>query len=513
MNTVLETKASVSSEQESVSGEMLYENIINGKHVAASSGATLPVWNPATGKPLGNCAASTAEDIHEAVIAARNALAGKWSRTPPAQRTKLLFRAAGILESRMQEIAEIETLNTGKPVAHTLGEIRQAVEDFEYFAGAATKVGGQVPPVHGAFHAYTMKEPVGVVAAITPWNYPLMLAAWKLAPALAAGCTVVIKPSELTPITTNILVEILHEAGIPEGVVNVVHGTGPVAGAALVQHPDVNKISFTGGTATGREIARAAATTIKRVTLELGGKSPAIICDDATLDDAILGSLFSIFYGAGQSCEARSRIYVHESLYDRFVERFVRATEMLKVGDPFDESAQVGALISPERVTLMEEYVAAARKDGGKILTGGMRLKLTGELAGGNFFAPTVITDVPESGRCIQEEIFGPMVVIAKWKTEEEVIAQANGVIYGLAASVYTQNILRAQRFIRALQAGVVTINTPATALPGLPFGGYKQSGVGRELGLETLDSYLETKTVITGVLGKPVNPFGIQLP
>ncbi len=398
-------------------------------------------------------------------------------------------------------------------MAHTLGEVRQAIEDFEYFAGAATKVGGSVPPLHGAFHGYTLKEPVGVVAAITPWNYPLMLAAWKLAPALAAGCTVVIKPSEFTPITTNLLVEILHEAGIPEGVVNVIQGAGPVAGAALVRHGDVDKVSFTGGTATGREIARVAAIGLKRVTLELGGKSPAIVCDDANLDDAVLGSLFSIFYGAGQSCEARSRIYVHETLYDRFLERFVTAAELLKVGDPLEKETQIGALISPDRLELMESFVEAARAGGGKVLTGGTRLSLAGELAGGNFFAPTVLVDVPPTNRCVQEEIFGPVVVVSKWRTDEEVIAAANDVIYGLAATVYTTDLTRAQKFIRAIQSGIVSVNTPATALPGLPFGGYKQSGIGREQGLETMDAYLETKTVLVGVLGKPINPFGLKLP
>jgi acyl-CoA reductase-like NAD-dependent aldehyde dehydrogenase len=488
-----------------------YSNIIGAKHVPAHSGRTLPVINPATGELLGTCPASDKADVEEAVKAARAALEGKWGRTAPSVRTKLLFKAAQLLDERANELAQIESRNNGKVLSHVLGEIKQAVEDFEFFAGAATKASGSVPPIHGAYFGYTIKEPVGVVGAITPWNYPLMLEAWKLAPALAAGCSVVLKPSELTPITANLLVEILIEAGIPEGTVNVVHGLGHEAGAALVAHPGVDKIAFTGGTETGREIMRMAAATMKRLTLELGGKSPAIVCDDANLDDAVYGSLFSIFYSAGQSCEARSRIYVHETVYDRFAEKFVAAAKSLKVGDPFDKATQVGALISPERLSLMESFVESAKHDGGRVLCGGHRLT-DGALAQGNFFEPTVIDNLPHASRCVQEEIFGPIAVLAKWKEDDEVISSANGVKYGLAAAVWTQNLNRAQKFTRAIHSGIVAVNTFATALPGLPFGGYKQSGFGREMGLETMDTYLETKTVLMSVSGKPVNPFGVKV-
>jgi aldehyde dehydrogenase (NAD+)/betaine-aldehyde dehydrogenase len=484
-------------------------NIIAGKHVPAQSGKTLSITNPATGESLGTFAASSAVDVNAAVKAARSALEGKWARTAPGQRTRILFKAAQLIGERAKDLAVAETKNNGKVLGYVLGEINQAIEDFEFFAGAATKANGIVPPLHGAFFGYTVKEPVGVVAAITPWNYPLMLESWKLAPALAAGCAVVLKPSELTPMTANMLVDILQEAGIPEGVVNVVHGFGSEAGSALVEHPDVNKISFTGGTATGRAIMKAAAATMKRVTLELGGKSPAIVCEDAILNDAVLGSVFSIFYGVGQSCEARSRIYVHESLYDTFVEKFVEAAQKLKIGDPFDKATHLGPLISPERIALMESFVESAKQDGGKVLCGGARLT-EDDLSKGNFFAPTVIVDLPESNRCVQEEIFGPIVVISKWKTDAEAIALANGVIYGLAATLWTQNMTRAQSFIRAIKSGIVTVNTPATALPGLPFGGFKQSGLGREMAMETMNAYLETKTVLMNALNKPVNPFGI---
>ena len=489
--------------------ENFYANIINGKAVPAVSGKTLPVVNPATGESLGTVAASSAADVDAAVKAARSALDGKWGRTAPGQRTKLLFKAAQLIEQRAEELARAETANNGKVLLHAMGEIRQAIEDFEFFAGAATKVSGSTPPTHGAFFGYTVKEPVGVVAAITPWNFPLMLESWKLAPALAAGCTVVLKPSELTPITANLLVNILHEAGIPEGVVNVVHGLGEEAGTALVDHPGVDKISFTGGTDTGKRIMQSAAKTMKRLTLELGGKSPAIVCDDANFDDAVLGSLFAVFYGGGQACEARARIYVHESLYDKYVDAFVSKAKQLKVGDPLDKTTHIGPLISPERIKLMESFVESAKQDGGKIFCGGHRLT-EGSLARGNFFAPTVIVDLPHTSRCVQEEIFGPIAVLSKWSTDDDVLAKANDSIYGLAALVWTQNVTRAQKFARALKAGTVAVNTTATALPGLPFGGFKQSGFGREMALETMDAFLETKTVIVGVLGKPQNPFGV---
>ncbi len=489
--------------------ENFYANIINGKPVPAASGKTLPVHNPATGELIGTVAASAAPDVDAAVKAARTAFEGKWGRTAPSQRTKLLFKAAQLIESRAEELARAETMNNGKPLFHALGEIRQAVEDFEFFAGAATKVGGSTPPIHGAFFGYTVKEPVGVVAAITPWNFPLMLEAWKLAPALAAGCTVILKPSELTPITANLLVGILQEAGIPEGVVNVVHGLGEEAGQALVVHPGVDKVSFTGGTSTGKRIIAESAATIKRLTMELGGKSPAIVCDDAIFDDAVNGTLFAIFYGGGQACEARARVYVHETLYDRFVETFVAKAKSLKVGDPLDKTTHIGPLISPERIKLMEEFVASAKQEGGRILCGGYRLT-EGELAKGNFFAPTVIVDLPETARCVQEEIFGPIAVLSKFTSDDEAMAKANNTVYGLAALVWTQNVTRAVKFSRGIKAGTVAINTTATALPGMPFGGFKQSGFGREMGMEALEAYLETKSVITGVLGKPQNPFGV---
>lgn len=491
--------------------DKLFPNIINGEHLPAVSGKTLALSNPATGEALGMIPLSDAADIDKAVIAARSALNGKWGRLTASQRTKILFKAAELLSARAKEIAELEARNMGKPMLHVMGEVKQAIEDFEYFAGAASKIEGRVPPIHPVFFGYTLKEPVGVVGAITPWNYPIMLESWKLAPALAAGCTVVLKPSEIAPCSANILVEILHEAGCPEGTVNLVHGLGESAGAALVKHPGVNKISFTGGTETGRIIMKECANDMKRVMLELGGKSPAIVCEDANLNDAVLSSVFTIFYGAGQSCDARSRIYVHEKLYDAFVEKFAAATKTLVVGDPLDKSTHIGSLAHPSRLPIMQKFVDAAKQGGGRILCGGEQLK-GGVYDKGCFFAPTVIVDLPEDNLCVQEEIFGPIVVIAKFANDDDALAKANGVKYGLCATLYTESMPRATKFIRGLHSGIVTVNTPATALPGLPFGGYKQSGIGREMAMETLDSYLETKTVLTGVTGKPINPFGLTV-
>jgi len=491
--------------------DKLFPNIINGEHLPAISGKTLALTNPATGEALGMIPLSGADDIDKAVKAARAALTGKWGRMTAGQRTKILFKAAELMAARAKEIAELESRNMGKPMLHVMGEVKQAIEDFEYFAGAASKIEGRVPPVHGAFFGYTLREPVGVVGAITPWNYPIMLESWKLAPALSAGCTVVLKPSEIAPCSANLLVEILHEAGCPEGTVNLVHGLGESAGAALVKHPGVNKISFTGGTDTGRAIMKECANDMKRVMLELGGKSPAIVCEDANLNDAVLSSVFTIFYGAGQSCDARSRVYVHEKLYDAFIEKFVTATKTLVVGDPLDKMTHIGSLAHASRLPIMQKFVEAAKQGGGKILCGGEQLK-GGNYDKGCFFAPTVIVDLPEDNLCVQEEIFGPIVVIGKFANDDEALAKANSVKYGLCATIYTESMPRAQKLIRGLESGIVTLNTPATALPGLPFGGYKQSGIGREMGMETLDTYLETKTVLSGVTGKPINPFGLTL-
>jgi acyl-CoA reductase-like NAD-dependent aldehyde dehydrogenase len=400
-------------------------------------------------------------------------------------------------------------LNNGKAIGQARSEVTQAIEDFEFFAGAATKIMGNTIPVPNNFLNYTVREPIGVCAQIVPWNYPLMMAAWKVAPALAAGNTVILKPASATPLTALLLGEICTEAGIPAGVVNVLPGPGAEIGAYLAEHPGVDKIAFTGETDTGRDIMRAAASTLKRVSLELGGKSPNIVFDDADIDHAVNGSLFAIFYSAGQSCEARSRLFVQDSVYDRFVEQFVAKTQRLKVGDPFDTSTQIGSLISPKHLERVDGYVRIGREEGAEVLAGGERPG--NGLDKGNFYLPTVLAGVDNSARVAQEEIFGPVVTIMRFSSEAEAIQLANDVVYGLAGTLWTQNVGRAHRVAGAIRSGVVTVNTAFTAFPGLPFGGYKQSGFGRELSMETLDLYTELKSVLLYIGEKPMNPFGVS--
>jgi len=420
----------------------------------------------------------------------------------------MLYKVAQIMRQREAEILQLEVMNNGKAISQARAELTQAIEDFEFFAGAATKIMGNTIPVPGPFLNYTLREPIGVCAQIVPWNYPIMMAAWKLAPALAAGNTVILKPASATPLTALLLGEICTEAGILPGVVNVLPGPGSEVGAYLAEHPGVDKIAFTGETETGKDIMRRAAGTVKNVTLELGGKSPNIVFDDADLDHAVNGSLFAIYYSAGQSCEARSRLFVHESLYDRFVSQFVEKAEKLKVGDPMDQTTQIGSLISPKHLERVDGYVKLGKEEGAEVLTGGKRPG--NGLDKGNFYLPTVLTNVTNKARVSQEEIFGPVVTIMPFSTEAEAVQLANDVIYGLAATMWTKDVGRAHRVAGQIKSGVVTINTPFTAFPGLPFGGYKQSGYGRELSMEALDLYTELKSVLLYIGEKPMNPFGV---
>ncbi|MBB3869592.1 aldehyde dehydrogenase [Parageobacillus toebii NBRC 107807] len=488
----------------------MYHLIINGERAESVSGETFTTYNPATGEPVAKVAKGTKEDAERAIQAARQAFDyGKWRHFPVNKRARILNKIASIMRSRFNELVELEILDTGKALSAAQGQVMQAIEDFEFYASAIVGHRGTVNNMPGAFHNFTEKEPVGVCAQIIPWNYPLMMAAWKIAPAIAAGCSVVVKPASLTPLTCIVLAEICHEAGVPEGVVNVVTGSGSEVGNYLVEHPLVDKVAFTGSTPVGKNIMEKASKTLKRVTLELGGKSPNIIFEDADIDAAVNGSLFGIFYNTGQSCEARSRLYVHESIYDQFMEKFVEKTKKLKLGNPFEQDTHVGAIISREQLEVIDSYVKSAIEEGATIVTGGKEAKVEG-FENGFWYEPTIITDVNHQMKVVKEEIFGPVVVVMKFNDEKEVIKLANDSEYGLGSAIWTKDHARAIRVAKQIQAGIVMINSPFSAFPGTPFGGYKQSGFGRELCIETLDLYTETKSILSYYGSRPLNPFGV---
>jgi aldehyde dehydrogenase (NAD+)/betaine-aldehyde dehydrogenase len=482
-----------------------YGLFIGGALVEPASGEIRDLAEPATGKPLARAAIAGEADIDRAVEAARGALAGAWAKTPPTERSRLLHALADAIVANRKELAELETRNVGKAISSVKAEVAQAIENFRYFASAIASIAGRANPLGGSLLFYSLKEPVGVAGQIVPWNYPLMMATWKLAPALAAGCTVVLKPDPATPLTALRLAELASEVGIPEGVVNVVPGDGPTTGSYLVRHPGVDKVAFTGSTKTGAEIMRLAADPLKRVTLELGGKSPNIVFADADLDDAIPSAAWSIYYSAGQSCEARSRLLVEQSIYDDFVSRFTEKAGSLKVGDPLDPETQMGSLISNAHRERVHGFVEQGRDEGAQVVAGGEPAD-----GAGAFYPPTVLAGV-ESGMAVaQEEIFGPVVTAIPFEDEKDAVRIANDSKYGLYATVWTGDPARGHRLARQIKSGTVGINMPYTAFPGIPFGGYKQSGFGRELGIEALELYLETKSVITSTGTRPYNPFGL---
>ena len=482
-----------------------YGLFIAGGLVEPASGEVRELTEPATGESLAKAAIAGEADIDRAVEAARTALEGPWAKTPANERSRLLHALADAIQANRKELAELEVRNVGKAISSVKAEVAQAIENFRFYGSAIASIGGRANPIGGSLLFYSLKEPVGVAGQIVPWNYPLMLATWKLAPALAAGCTVVLKPDPATPLTALRLAELAAEVGFPEGVVNVVPADGPTTGAYLVRHPGVDHVAFTGSTKTGAEIMRLAADPLKRVTLELGGKSPNIVFADADLADAIPSAAWSIYYSAGQSCEARSRVLVEQSIYDDFLAQFTEKARAIKVGDPLEPETQMGSLISGAHRDRVHGFVEQGREEGAEVVTGGEASD-----GPGAFYPPTVLAGV-ESGMIVaQEEIFGPVVAVIPFEDEKDAVRIANDSKYGLYATVWTGDPARGHRVARQIKSGTVGINMPYTAFPGIPFGGYKQSGFGRELGIETLDLYLETKSVLVSTGTRQYNPFGL---
>ncbi|NLG62004.1 MAG: aldehyde dehydrogenase family protein [Candidatus Cloacimonetes bacterium] len=466
---------------------------IGGEWSDATSGGTFATYNPSTGAELTQVAAGDAADIDRAVAAARQAFEHpSWSRMDAAKRGEILWRMADIIEARASELARIETLDNGKPLREAQIDVATVIDAFRYYAGWATKLEGETIPVRGNMLNYTLREPLGVVGAIIPWNFPLVMASWKVAPALACGNTIVLKPAEQTPLTALELAVIGQEAGLPPGVLNVVTGLGETAGAALVAHPDVDKIAFTGSTQVGKLIMREAASTLKKVSLELGGKSPNIVLDDADLDAAVRGAFAGIFYNNGQCCTAGSRLLVHESVHDALLEKLVERASFMQPGEPLDPKRRMGPVISEEQLERVIGYIQKGRAEGAELVTGGERL----QYENGWWVQPTVFRGVTEQQTIAQEEIFGPVLATIPFSDDDEAIAIANRSMYGLAAGVWTSNVKRAHRFARALQAGTVWINTYHPLDAASPFGGYKQSGFGRELGGHALELYTQVKSV-----------------
>jgi betaine-aldehyde dehydrogenase len=487
-----------------------YQLFIDGQWVDAVSGKTFTTPNPATGENLAEVSEADKADIDKAVNAARRAFEGKWSKMSARDRGRILYKLSKLIEEHSAELAALETADNGKPIKEsTYVDLPQVAENFEYFAGWATKIEGETIPVPGQMFNYTLREPVGVCGQIIPWNFPLLMAAWKLAPALAAGNTVVLKPAEQTPVTAMELGKLIQEAGFPEGVVNIVPGYGETAGAALAAHPGIDKIAFTGSTEVGKLIARAAAENLTKVSLELGGKAPNIVFADADMDQAVNGAMMGIFFNQGQVCCAGSRLFVEEKVKEEFLGRLKERASRINVGDPMDKSTQMGPQVSEEQLARIKSYVDIAQKEGATMLAGGESPALEGAFQKGYFFQPTIFSDVKNQMRIAQEEIFGPVVSVIAFRDEDDLIKQANDTIFGLSAGIWTRDITRAHRFAKEIKAGVVWINTFNMFNAASPFGGFKQSGYGREMGKHALEMYTHVKSVWVDLSGRPIGWFG----
>ena len=479
-----------------------YLNYVNGQWVSSASGETFPVYDPSTEEVIAQVASSNAEDIDKAVKAARAAFdSGPWPATTAQDRGRILFRLAEKIRQNAAQLSELECRNTGKPIVEAEFDIADVATCFEYYGGLANKVTGNVNPVPANALSFTMREPIGVAGQIIPWNYPLLMAAWKLAPAIAAGCTCVLKPAEQTPLTALEFANWFEEAGLPPGVINIVNGFGETAGAAIVAHPHVDKIAFTGSAAVGKIIVKSAADTLKRVTLELGGKSPNIFFPDADWEAAVDGALFGVFINQGEVCSAGSRILVEKKIYPKFVEAMAEKAKRIKLGAPLERDTKMGPLVSKEQYDRVSSYLEVGKKEA-KVAIGGGRPKQFGK---GYYVEPTIFYDVQNSARIAREEIFGPVASVIPFDGESEAIRIANDTPYGLAAAVWTRDIYKAFRVVKSLRAGIIWVNHMQPTYVEAPWGGYKQSGFGRELGPWGLEEYLETKQVFVNLDEAPI--------
>ena len=470
---------------------------IGGHWVAASDGKTFPTINPATEEVIAEVAQGTAEDIDNAVHAARDAFEqGPWPRMSARDRGRLLFRLADLIQQESAELAALETLDNGKPIRDARSiDLPAVVDTFRYYAGWADKLSGQTIPIPGNFFTYTRREPVGVAGQIIPWNFPMLMVAWKWAPALAAGCTLILKPAEQTPLTALRLAHLAQEAGFPDGVINVVPGDGPHTGAALVRHPGVDKIAFTGEYKTAQQIMADAAPTLKRLTFELGGKSPNIVFADADLDAAVAGAHFALYYNHGQCCCAGSRLFVEDKVYDRVVEKIAARNRAYRVGNPFDPQTEQGPQGDRAQFDKVLRYIDQGKNEGAHCVSGGERVGQRGY-----FIQPTLFAEVTDDMKIAQDEIFGPVLSALRFSDIEEVAHRANKTFYGLAAGIWTRDVKKAHYLAAKIRAGTVWINCYDILDPAAPFGGFKMSGIGRELGQQGLEAYTELKTVTMGL-------------
>ncbi|MDT3424949.1 betaine-aldehyde dehydrogenase [Paenibacillus forsythiae] len=481
---------------------------IDGQWLGARSGSKRQILNPANGEIIAIAAEGGREDARLAILSARRAFdSAVWSEVSPAERAKLLYLVADLLEEHAEEIALLETKNMGKPLRESRFDVADAAACFRYYAGLITKPMGQVYNVADPVQGLVVREPVGVCGLIVPWNYPLLMSVWKIAPALAAGNSIVLKPSELTPVTAVRLFRIFEDAGIPQGVANLVLGTGPEVGQELAESELVDLIAFTGGTATGRTIMKAAAGNMKNISLELGGKSPNIVFADADFETAVDYALFAIFANQGQVCAAGSRLLLEESIHDRFVERLVERARQIRIGSGDEEGTEMGPLVSAGHMEKVLHYIELGKREGARLVLGGQRLKLKG-LENGYFVEPTIFTDTTPEMSIVRDEIFGPVLAIQTFKDEPDAIRVANDSVYGLAAGVFTNDNAKALRVVKKLRAGITWINTFHNTYNEAPWGGYKQSGIGRALGTFGLDAYTEIKQININLQVQPIGWF-----